>query len=57
MLAVEIMDTPLINSITAWLAYAERMNSPFFCVYPDLGNLSAWNNDVPAELKKGIARS
>ena len=56
MLAVEIMDTPLINSITAWLAYAKRIDSPFFCVYPDLGNLSAWNNDVPAELRKGIAK-
>jgi len=56
MLAVEIMDTPLINSITAWLEYAKLIESPFFCVYPDLGNLSAWNNDVPAELKKGIAK-
>jgi L-ribulose-5-phosphate 3-epimerase len=56
MLAVEIMDTPLINSITAWLEYAKLIESPFFCVYPDLGNLSAWNNDVPAELRKGIAK-
>ncbi len=56
MLAVEIMDTPLINSITAWLEYAKIIESPFFCVYPDLGNLSAWNNDVPAELRKGIAK-
>ena len=56
MLAVEIMDTPLINSITAWLEYAKLIDSPFFCVYPDLGNFSAWNNDVPAELRKGIAK-
>ena len=56
MLAVEIMDTPLINSITAWLEYARIIESPFFCVYPDLGNLSAWGNDVPAELRKGIAK-
>jgi hexulose-6-phosphate isomerase len=56
MLAVEIMDTPFINSITAWLEYAEMIESPFFCVYPDLGNLSAWNNDVPAELRKGAAK-
>ena len=34
MLAVEIMDTPLINSITAWLEYAKIIESPFFCVYP-----------------------
>ena len=56
MLAVEIMDTPLINSITAWLEYAKIIDSPFFCVYPDLGNLSAWGNDVSAELRKGIAK-
>ena len=46
----------MINSITAWLEYAKLIESPFFCVYPDLGNLSAWNNDVPAELRKGIAK-
>ena len=56
MLAVEIMDTPLINSVTAWMEYAKIIESPFFCVYPDLGNLSAWNNDVPAELRKGAAK-
>ena len=56
MLAVEIMDTPLINSITAWMEYAKNIESPFFCVYPDVGNLSAWNNDVAAELRKGAAR-
>ena len=56
MLAVEIMDTPFINSITAWLEYAKLIESPFFCVYPDLGNLSAWGNDVSAELRKGAAK-
>jgi len=56
MLAVEIMDTPLINSITAWQEYDKIIESPFFCVYPDLGNLSAWNNDVPGELRKGAAK-
>jgi len=56
MLAVEIMDTPLINSITAWLEYAKLIESPFFCVYPDLGNLSAWGADVSTELRKGIAK-
>jgi hexulose-6-phosphate isomerase len=55
MLAVEIMDTPLINSITAWMEYAKNIESPFFCVYPDVGNLSAWNNDVAAELRKGAS--
>jgi hexulose-6-phosphate isomerase len=56
MLAVEIMDTPLINSISAWLEYDKIIQSPFFSVYPDLGNLSAWNNDVPGELRKGAGK-
>ncbi len=34
----------------------EMLASPWFTVYPDVGNLSAWGNDVPAELKLGIDR-
>ena len=30
------------------------VNSPWFTVYPDLGNLSARGNDVAAELALGI---
>jgi hexulose-6-phosphate isomerase len=56
MLAVEIMDTPFINSITKWKAWEERIRSPWFAVYPDIGNLSAWGNDVAAELGLGIDR-
>jgi L-ribulose-5-phosphate 3-epimerase len=56
MLGMEIMDTPLMGSISKWLAYAERIPSPWFQVYPDLGNLSAWNEDVPAELTKAKGR-
>ncbi len=49
-LAMEIMDTPLMGSITKWLHYANRIPSAWFQVYPDLGNLSAWGNNVPVEL-------
>jgi hexulose-6-phosphate isomerase len=56
MLAVEIMDTPFINSITKWKVWEARMNSPWFTVYPDVGNLSAWGHDVIAELKRGIGK-
>jgi hexulose-6-phosphate isomerase len=55
MLAVEIMDTPLMGSISRWLRLAEQIRSPWFAVYPDLGNLSAWGNDVADELARGIA--
>ena len=41
MLSVEVMDTPFINSISKWRDIAHHVNSPWFTVYPDLGNLSA----------------
>lgn len=56
MLAVEIMDTPLMGSISKWKVWADRIPSPWFQVYPDLGNLSAWGSDVEAELELGIDR-
>jgi L-ribulose-5-phosphate 3-epimerase len=55
MLAVEIMDTTFMNSITKYLALKAHLRSPWLCVYPDLGNLSGWGNDVAAELTAGIA--
>lgn len=55
MLAMEIMDTPFMNSISKHLTYENRLLSPWYRVYPDLGNLSAWpENNVSEELEKGI---
>ncbi|KEY56917.1 L-ribulose-5-phosphate 3-epimerase [Serratia sp. DD3] len=54
MLSVEIMDTVFMSNISRWLDLESKIRSPWFCVYPDVGNLSAWNNDVAAELSKGI---
>lgn len=56
MLAVEIMDTAFINSIGKWKAWDKYLASPWFTVYPDVGNLSAWGNDVAQELTLGIDR-
>jgi hexulose-6-phosphate isomerase len=53
-LALEIMDTPFMNSITRYLALKERLPSPWLLVYPDLGNLTAWGNDIERELWLGI---
>jgi len=52
-LAMEIMDYPLMNSISKALGYAHYLNNPWFQLYPDIGNLSAWDNDVPMELAAG----
>ncbi len=56
MLAMEIMDTPFINSITKHLQYEENIRSPWYKVYPDIGNLSAWPENNPMlELASGIS--
>ncbi|WJV54218.1 L-ribulose-5-phosphate 3-epimerase [Prodigiosinella aquatilis] len=52
-LAMEIMDYPLMNSISKALGYANYLNNPWFQLYPDIGNLSAWDNDVQMELQAG----
>ncbi len=53
MLAVEIMDTPHINSIRRFRELKEHLPFPWLTVYPDIGNLSAWGNDISSELELG----
>lgn len=53
MLSIEIMDHPFMNSITKYLEFDQILDSPFLTVYPDIGNLTAWGNDVRSELLKG----
>lgn len=53
MLSIEIMDHPFINSITKYLELDKILNSPFLTVYPDIGNLAAWGNDIKSEILKG----
>lgn len=52
-LAMEIMDYPLMNSVSKAMGYATYLNNPWFQLYPDIGNLSAWENDVQMELEAG----
>lgn len=54
MLAMEIMDHPFMNSILKFMNMKKILQSPWFTVYPDVGNLSAWPNDVIEELDLGI---
>jgi hexulose-6-phosphate isomerase len=56
MLAMEIMDYPLMNSISRFMEYDSLIGSPWLTVYPDLGNLSAWGNDVPKEIEIGYSK-
>ncbi len=56
MLAMEIMDTPFLNSISKHMSYEAMIQSPWYKVYPDIGNISAWpENDVDFEFEQGIA--
>lgn len=53
-LAMEIMDYPLMNSIgKALWSYAHYLNNPWFQLYPDIGNLSARDNDVQMGCEPG----
>jgi L-ribulose-5-phosphate 3-epimerase len=54
MLAIEIMDHPFINSISNYIRIKKLLDSPWLAVYPDVGNLSAWGNDLSVELELGI---
>jgi len=53
-LALEIMDTNFIGTILRAMPYINRFNSPWLKLYPDLGNLSVWSNDVESELELGF---
>jgi hexulose-6-phosphate isomerase len=54
MLSVEIMDTRYMSSLSRFLHLHERIRSPWLTVYPDLGNLSAWNDNAAEELELGL---
>lgn len=53
MLSLEIMDTPFLCSITRFLELKKRFGSCWTTVYPDVGNLCAWGNDMESELLAG----
>lgn len=52
-LAFEIMDTPFMGTITKALKYVQKINSPFLQIYPDLGNIYQWSDDLETEFAKG----
>lgn len=56
MLAMEIMDHPFMNSILKFMNMKKILPSPWFSVYPDIGNLSAWGNEVVEELTLGSSQ-
>lgn len=56
-LALEIMDTKFVGTIVRALHYLREIPSPYFKIYPDMGNLSNFSNDVTAEFEIGLAET
>ncbi len=46
MLACETMENDLLNSIEKAMVYVKRINSPWFKIYPDVGNQTATGQDI-----------
>lgn len=53
MLALENVDGNDVDSITKAMIFVDHFNSPWFQVYPDVGNLGEHGLDVCAELERG----
>ncbi len=53
-LAFEIMDTLYLSSVKRFLEMKKIFTSCWIGLYPDIGNLSAWGNDIEQELFAGI---
>ena len=53
MLALENVDGNDVDSVTQAMYFVNAFNSPWFQVYPDIGNLSEHGLDVCAELELG----
>lgn len=52
-LAFETMDTKFASTITRCLYLIKKINMPNLFVYPDLGNLNRFSNDIETEIKLG----
>lgn len=56
-LAMEIMDTEFVGTIVRAMHYLKEIPSPYFKIYPDMGNLSNFSRDVLGELELGISET
>jgi L-ribulose-5-phosphate 3-epimerase len=52
-LALENVDCPLVDSIEKGMRFVEAADTPWFQMYPDIGNLTAMEKDVTRELLAG----
>lgn len=53
MLAMETMENELMNSIRKAKRYVDAFDSPWFKIYPDIGNLTATGQDIQSDYASG----
>ncbi|MCI8274455.1 MAG: L-ribulose-5-phosphate 3-epimerase [Lachnospiraceae bacterium] len=53
-LAMEIMDTAFVGTILRATHYLREIPSPYFKIYPDMGNLTQFSGDPESELELGL---
>lgn len=53
-LAMEIMDTPFVGTILRATHYLREIPSPYFKIYPDMGNLTQFSADPENEFELGF---
>jgi L-ribulose-5-phosphate 3-epimerase len=53
MLAMETMENDLMNSVRKAKRYVDAFDSPWFKIYPDVGNLTATGQDIEADYMGG----
>ena len=53
MLAMETMENELMNSIRKAKRYVDAFGSPWFKIYPDIGNLTATGQDIRTDYMSG----
>lgn len=51
MLALENVDVPFINSVEKAMRFVQAVNSPWFNIYPDMGNMTAAGYDPVSQLR------
>jgi L-ribulose-5-phosphate 3-epimerase UlaE len=56
MLAIENVDTDFMNTIPKIMRYIDKVNSPWLCLYPDIGNLNA-AGCTPEEIEDDITQN
>lgn len=56
-LAMEIMDTEFVGTILRAMHYLKEIPSPYFKIYPDMGNLTQFSSDVASEFELGISET